>query len=143
MSEQAITLAMTEVLWDELARALDDERELAGVLSAQIVNHEDGEVTLLGRNLTWAPADAYAGRFADGLALTSPGWVPAARAALAEDSAVVFVHTHPHGGAVFSRRDDAVDAALRRAVTGMAERASYAALVIAGTSEAGCGCSAL
>ena len=81
MSEQAITLAMTEVLWDELARALDDEREVAGVLSAQLVDHEDGEATLLGRNLTWASADTYADRFADGLALISPGWVPAARGA--------------------------------------------------------------
>ena len=133
MREQTITLAMTEVLWDELARALDDEREVAGVLSAQLVDPGDGEMTLLGRNLTWAPGDAYAGRFADGLALTSPGWVPAARAALAEGSIVVLVHTHPRGRAMFSRNDDAVDAALLPTVTGMAERARYAALVIAGT----------
>ena len=135
MSEQAITLAMTEALWDELTRALDDKCEVAGVLSAQLVDHGDGEVTLLGRNLTSAPADTYADRFADGLALTSPGWVPAARTALAENSAVVFIHTHPHGHAVFSSRDDTVDAGLLRAVTGMAERANYAALVIAGTSK--------
>jgi molybdopterin/thiamine biosynthesis adenylyltransferase len=135
MSEQAITLAMTEALWDELTRALDDKCEVAGVLSAQLVDHGDGEVTLLGRNLTWAPADTYVDRFADGLALTSPGWVPAARTALAENSAVVFIHTHPHGHAVFSSRDDTVDAGLLRAVTGMAERANYAALVIAGTSK--------
>ena len=133
MSERAVTFALTESLWHKLARALDDNREVAGVLSAKLVDVGDGVITLLGRTLTWAPEDCYASRSADGLALTSAGWVYAARAALAEDSVVVFVHTHPHGQPVFSRRDDTVDEALVQAIAGMSGHARYAALVIAGT----------
>ena len=135
------TLALTSALWDELRRALDDEHEMAGIIAARSVGgpREDNGSTCiayLGRRLTWAPPDSYRERQAYGLELGSAGWVPATRAALAENSVPVFVHTHPRGLPEFSKRDDGVDASLLAALPAMGGSGTYIALVIAGTSEA-------
>jgi molybdopterin/thiamine biosynthesis adenylyltransferase len=130
-----VTVALTSALWDELRAALDDDRETAGVIAARVVEGPGG-ITLLGRSLRWAPQQAYLDRQPHGLSLRSTGWVPAARAALAEGSIPVFVHTHPRGAAVFSRHDDKVDASLRAALPGMGGDGHYAALVVADTSDA-------
>ena len=129
------TLAITSALWDELRRMLDDERETAGIIAARPVSRP-GSVTYLGRRLTWAPADSYLERQAHGLELGSTGWVPATRAALAEGSVPVFIHTHPRGRPEFSKRDDGVDASLLSALPAMGGTGAYIALVIAGTSQA-------
>jgi molybdopterin/thiamine biosynthesis adenylyltransferase len=125
-----ITLAVSAALAEELNAALADRREVAGVLAARVVDGPDGRA-LLGRSIVWAPPDAYLDRRDDGLALGSTGWVPAARAALAEGSTPVFVHTHPGGRAEFSARDDRVDHALRATFTALGGD-PYASLVLAG-----------
>jgi molybdopterin/thiamine biosynthesis adenylyltransferase len=129
------TLALASTLWDELCAALEDERETAGVISARVVDAGPDGVTYLARRVTWAPPDAYMDRQSYGLSLGSPGWVPAMRAALAEESIPVFVHTHPRGRAAFSMRDDGVDAAVAAALRRMGHAGDYVALVVAGTSQ--------
>lgn len=130
----SVTLVMTADLWDQLVGALADDHEVAGILAVRPVNTADGLV-LIGRRLTWAPPGAYLERGADGLMLTSPGWVPAARAAVADTCIPVFVHTHPGGKPIFSDRDDDVDAALRAALPGLGSPGPYAALVVAGSVD--------
>jgi ThiF family/Prokaryotic homologs of the JAB domain len=135
------TLALTSALWDELRGALDDEHETAGIIAARSVKGpraDDGStsVVYLGRRLTWAPLDSYLERHSYGLELGSAGWVPAARAALADDSVPVFIHTHPRGRPEFSKRDDGVDARLLAALPAMGGGGTYVALVMAGTSQA-------
>ena len=136
-----VTLALTSALWEQLRRALDHEHETAGIIAARSVEGpraDDGSpsVAYLGRRLTWASPDSYLERQAYGLELGSAGWVPATRAALAEGSIPVFVHTHPRGRPVFSKRDDGVDASLLAALPAMGGSGTYIALVVAGTSEA-------
>ena len=130
------TLALTSALWDELRQALDDEHETAGIIAARAVDGPQADaVTYLGRRLTWAPSDSYLERQAYGLKLGSAGWVPSVRAALAEGSVPLFVHTHPRGRPEFSLRDDGVDASLVAALPAMGGSGTYVALVVAGTSQ--------
>ncbi len=94
-----------------------------------------GPVTLLARTITWVPEHAYLERHALGLSIASTGWVPAFRAAINDTCVPVFVHTHPHGEAAFSARDDIVDASLAAAARDLGATA-YASMVVAGRSDA-------
>lgn len=127
------TLALAAALWAEICAALNDELETAGVISARVVDTGSGSFIYLARRVTWAPPDAYLDRQSDGLSVRSAGWVPAVRAALAEGSVPVFVHTHPGGRAAFSMRDDGVDEAIIGALRRMGHSGDFVALVIAGT----------
>jgi molybdopterin/thiamine biosynthesis adenylyltransferase len=128
------TLALTGPMWNEILAALANHAETAGVVAARAVDGPDG-VTLLGRRITWASDEAYLERTSRGLSLRSTGWVPAARAAAADASTYVFVHTHPGGDAAFSERDDIVDAALDRAASSLGAAGPYASLVVAGAPD--------
>ncbi len=127
-----VTLAITDGVWGELRTALADSREVAGVLSARPVAGS-GSLTLLGRELTWAPAEAYIDRSPDGLSLRSTGWLPAARAAVADSCVAIFVHTHPNGEPSFSAQDDCVDASLLQTFSRFGAAGRYASLVVAGS----------
>lgn len=127
-----VAFAITETLWGTLTQALEDDRELAGVLATALVRHSGG-ITLLARNVTWASQDAYTERRSDGLSLSSHGWVPPTRRAIAQGELPIFLHTHPSGRAEFSLLDDEVDAQLRESYTHMAKDATYASLIMAGT----------
>jgi molybdopterin/thiamine biosynthesis adenylyltransferase len=129
------TLALGSALWSELCATLDDERETAGVISARVVDAGPGGFTYLARRVMWAPEDAYLDRQSYGLSLSSAGWVPAVRAALAEGSVPVFIHTHPRGRPAFSMRDDDVDAGITAALQRMGHAGDYVALVVAGTGQ--------
>ena len=100
-----------------------------------------GRMTARPPSLTWGGASpgllpaSYLERHSYGLELGSAGWVPATRAALAEGSVPVFIHTHPRGRPEFSERDDGVDASLLAALPAMGGSGTYMALVGAGTSE--------
>lgn len=126
-------LVLTQDHYAQLVAALEDDREVAAVLSVQVIS--EAEVTLLGRTLTWAPPGSYIDRSRDGLRLSSVGWVPAFRAAARAREGVVFIHTHPRGTARFSGHDDVVDGELIAAVPTLGAAAPYAALVVAGTPQ--------
>ncbi|MGI8939738.1 MAG: ThiF family adenylyltransferase [Iamia sp.] len=126
------TLAVAEPLWAELTQWLDDENEVAGVLTATWID-DDGGTTLLARHLERAPSEAYDDRQPDQLALRSSGWVPAVRAAAVAGEMAFFVHTHPGGTAEFSTRDDHVDDELWAPFTQLTSAPIYGALLLAGS----------
>src|SRR6266487_3510644 len=70
-----------------------------------------------------------------GLSLRSSGWLPAVRRSRQDGAMALFVHTHPHGRAVFSDYDDTVDDALWPAFVEHSGVPLYGSLVIAGTSQ--------
>jgi molybdopterin/thiamine biosynthesis adenylyltransferase len=125
------TLAMPEHLWEALAEWLSDDREIAGVLLARVID-DDRATTILARDLRPAPPESYLDRRADGLSLRSTGWVPAVRESRDDNGMALFVHTHPRGQAFFSRCDDVVDAKLRTAFQELAGVARFASVVVAG-----------
>lgn len=129
------TLAISEPLWTELTGWLDERDEVAGVLTAQVIDDELG-TTILARTLQRAPEDAYIERQRDGLSLRSSGWVPAVRRAAVEEEMAIFVHTHPGGTAEFSDRDDRVDDDLWPAFMQLSEAALYGAFLVAGLRAA-------
>lgn len=94
-----------------------------------------GPITLLAQTITPVPEGAYVERGPMGLSISSSGWVPVFRAAVANDQVPVFVHTHPCGPPEFSTNDDQVDTDL--AIAARAFGAPYyAAIVVAGTPDA-------
>ena len=129
------TLAIPEPLWTELSGWLDEDDEVAGILTARLIDDELGTTMLAGR-LERAPEDAYVDRQRDGLSLRSVGWVPSVRRAAIEGEMAIFVHTHPGGTAEFSDRDDQVDDDLWPAFMPLTGVALYGAFLLAGLAEA-------
>ena len=131
-----VTLALPAPLREELVGALDTSHEVAGVLSAQLIESND-ELTVLGRHITWAADEHYLDRSAIGLRLGSAGWVPAFRRAAAAGDLALFVHTHPGGRPEFSRHDDEVDRQLVEAGRRLGADGPYGAILVSGNSETG------
>lgn len=142
-------IAFTEDQFTPLVAALGARDETAAVVATSFVEAAattvtttdadgtkvDQSITLVAQTITPVPEVAYAERGPMSLSISSTGWVPAFRAAVAYDHVPVFVHTHPHGMPEFSTRDDQVDIDL--AVSARAFGAKYyAAIVLAGTPDA-------
>lgn len=125
------TLALPEPTWHSLVDWLRDDREVAGVLLARIIDDESG-TTMLARELFPAPEESYVDRRTDGVSVRSTGWVPAVRRSHGDNAMAIFVHTHPRGRAFFSSRDDRVDEELRAVFAHIAAIPRYASVVIAG-----------
>lgn len=117
-------------MWAELQSWLQEPDEVAGVLTARVIDDADG-TTLLGRGIDRAQASAYLDRRPDGLSLRSTGWVPAVRQAAADGAMAIFVHTHPGGRAEFSSWDDQVDEDLWRPFIALSGAPLYGSLVVA------------
>lgn len=131
-----VTLALPAPLRNELVRRLDAPHEVAGVLSAQLIESAD-ELTVLGRHMTWAADEHYLDRSAIGMRLGSAGWAPAFRRAAAVGDLALFVHTHPGGRPKFSRHDDEVDRQLAEAGRRLGADGPYGAILVSGDREAG------
>ncbi len=126
------TLAFRESTWNELTKWLDNPLETAGVLTARVVNDDDG-LTLLVRDLHEASIDSYIERRKDRLSLSSGGWITAVRGSRDDDAMSIFVHSHPDGPAIFSEADDEVDNELRQAFFEHSGYPMFGSLVIAGS----------
>lgn len=125
-------LAMAEPLWAELRGWLEETDEVAGVMTAHVIDDVRG-TTLFARHLQRAPESAYLERRHDGLSLRSSGWVPSVRRAGRDGEMAIFVHSHPGGQPGFSDRDDRVDANLWPVFIGLTGASLYGALLIAGS----------
>ncbi|MFY9532130.1 MAG: ThiF family adenylyltransferase, partial [Candidatus Acidiferrales bacterium] len=130
----SVTLAFTEDLWDDLCGALSDNLETAGIILAGKAETDLG-LTLLARSTSWVPERHYIERGPDGLSISSPGFVPAIKTALGDQSIPVFFHTHPRGAAGPSRRDDRVDEQLKAFVPRRSRQPYYVSLIVAGTGD--------
>jgi hypothetical protein len=85
--------------------------ESAGVLLARAVATDSGDLRVLVHDMCLVPDHAYAVREADGLEITSDGYVPPLRLAAESGSLAIWMHTHPGRGASVqpSHRDRVVD----------------------------------
>jgi molybdopterin/thiamine biosynthesis adenylyltransferase/proteasome lid subunit RPN8/RPN11 len=137
-------IAFTEAQFAPLVAALGDGVETAAIVTASVAGGaaSTGEVAWSGANVTLHAHDmalvaegSYLERGSDRLAISSTGWVPGFRAAVANSEVPVFVHTHPGGVAKFSIFDDQVDRDLALAAHAFGAP-YYAAVVVAGTPHA-------
>jgi hypothetical protein len=136
-------IAFTEDQFTPLVTALGDCTETAMVVASSLVEAATttvdtaaaaDNVTLLAQAVTTVPETAYIERGPMSMSISSTGWVPAFRAAIANNQVPMFVHTHPNGPGEFSEDDDLVDRDL--ATTARSFGAShYAAIVIAGAPD--------
>jgi hypothetical protein len=136
-------IAFTEQQFSPLVAALGNRDETATVVATSLVDAAAttrdtaaaaDNVTLLAQVITPVPETAYTDRSPKGLSISSTGWVPAFRAAIANNQIPLFVHTHPNGLAEFSQYDDLVDRDLAAAAQSFGA-SHYATVVIAGTPE--------
>ena len=72
--------------------------ESGGVLLARAVTTDKGDLRILIHDLCLVPGHAYAIREADGLEITSEGYVPPLRLAAESGSLAIWMHTHPGRG---------------------------------------------
>lgn len=126
------TLALREEQWQELLDLLDLDVETAGFVLAGVA---EGELTFFGRSLWWIPDEHYLERTANSLVIASRGYVPALGRAQADGAVPIFVHSHPRMGAGPSRRDDGVDAELRRTALIRSRAPYYVSLIVGGTRD--------
>ena len=85
--------------------------ESGGVLLGRAVTTDSGKLRILIHKLCLVPEHAYAVREADGLEITSEGYVPPLRLAAESGSLAIWMHTHPGRGSSVqpSRHDRIVD----------------------------------
>lgn len=129
-----VTLVVPAELEAELAAAVRDELETAGVLLARLVRTPRGNTRLLARAMHWVPDDAYIAREADSMRIASHGYVPALAAAEADQSIPIWLHTHPGDGSTQdpSRYDHIVDQELAEVFRLRADAPLYGSIVVSG-----------
>jgi molybdopterin/thiamine biosynthesis adenylyltransferase len=102
MSE--VRAAIDERLWAELAAALLQRDESAGIILAGTAT-EEGRLTLCLNSIRWAPEETYELRAPRELRLRSDGFMPALGEAAADGWQPIFFHTHPAMEPAASRHD--------------------------------------
>jgi molybdopterin/thiamine biosynthesis adenylyltransferase/proteasome lid subunit RPN8/RPN11 len=107
----AVRAAIDERLFAELAAALLEPTESAGVILAGTTG-EEGQVTLCLNSIHWTPASAYEIREPRRLSLRSDAYMPALAEAAAKGWQPIFFHTHPAMTPHPSREDRRVEEAL-------------------------------
>jgi len=127
---------VSESIWAELHSWLEDPNEVAGILTARVIDDDEG-VTVLVRTIERADGSAYLEQRPDGMRLRSSGWVPAVRRAGEVGEMAIFVHTHPGGYPHFSTWDDQVDDDLVGPFLELTGASLYGSLVIAGGDDPG------
>jgi hypothetical protein len=108
------TLVLDERIASQIDQVLRNPLETAGVLLAQHVEGANGEVRLLGREISWVEDDAYLARTSDGLSIASHGYIGALATAERLGAVPIWFHTHPgeSGVPVSSAHDHTVDSLL-------------------------------
>lgn len=133
MPPEAI-IAFSRPVWDEIATALGCEKESAGVLLAGVAEDES-RLTYTVNSVIWVPDEHYDERTSERLSITSPGWVPALKAASEACLHPIFFHTHPGGAPMPSEYDYEVDEALAEPFRQRTQVDRYASFIIGGGTE--------
>lgn len=92
-----VTLVLPQHIASQLTEAVAADVESAGVLIARLVETNQGNLRLLGRDMHWVPDDAYLVRTAKELSIPSHGYIPALAAAESDKAVPIWLHTHPGG----------------------------------------------
>lgn len=130
MTRRAVALAPQA--WQALHRGLTADLETAWICTGHEVV-DDGFFTFLVTDAT--PVTSYVARTPTGMSIASEAWVPLVRRAAAEGRRVAFAHSHPGGAAVFSERDDGVDAALSPAILQLNGQPAAVSIIVAGNAD--------
>ncbi|MCY4081450.1 MAG: ThiF family adenylyltransferase [Caldilineaceae bacterium] len=130
-----VTLVLPQHIADQLLEAVAIDFESAGVLLARLVETDQGNLRLLGRDMHWVPDDAYLVRNAKELVIPSHGYIPALAAAESDNSVPIWLHTHPGGESSPrpSKYDEAVDQELSDLFRLRSGSPLYGAVVVART----------
>lgn len=83
--------------------------------------------------IEWMPDDAYEIRESLRLAVRSAGWATCLTQTARAGDVPVFLHTHPHGAAMFSEADDGVDRVIGETLRRVADCRIFLSAVIAGS----------
>ena len=108
----SITLVLPDPIINDLLRKTALPVESAGVLLARRHRALSGDTRLLGRALYWVPAEAYWDRSPSSMSITPEGYVPALGLAERDGAIAIWLHTHPRGAPLPSKRDMVVDDAI-------------------------------
>ena len=106
------TLVLPGPLASELAERARHPDESGAVLLVRHHSMDDGGTRLLGRSLHWVPERAYLDRSPHEMRIQSDGYVPALAAAEEAGAIPMWLHTHPAGPPIPSRKDARVEADL-------------------------------
>jgi len=106
--------------------------ESGGVLLARAVTTDSGDLRILIHEMCLVPEHAYAVREADGLEITSEGYVPPLRLAAESGSLAIWMHTHPGRGSSVqpSHHDRIVDQQLAELFRIRSGSELYGALIV-------------
>ncbi len=105
----SVTLVLPDPITNDLIRKTALPDETAGVLLARRHQTSVGDTRLLGRALHWAPMEAYRHRSPSEMLITPEGYVRALGLADQDGAVAIWLHTHPRGRPLPSKRDKAVD----------------------------------
>lgn len=105
----SVTLVLPDPITNDLVRKTALPDETAGVLLARRHETSCGDTRLLGRALHWAPNEAYRHRSPSEMLITPEGYVPALGLADTDGAVALWLHTHPRGNPLPSKRDRVVD----------------------------------
>jgi hypothetical protein len=127
------TLVLPDGLTADLLTAAQGDLETAGVMLASAFETPDGNLRVLGRQIRWAPEDAYQVRECDHLQISSDGYVAALAEAERLGAMAIWFHTHPGEGSSprSSEHDDEVDRQLSDLFRLRTGHEYYGALVLA------------
>ena len=89
------TLVLPQLIADELDATAKLSIETAGVLLANVVVTDEGEIRILGRKMRWLSESSYIRRGVDHLSIASNGYVPFLAEAEEMGAVAIWVHTHP------------------------------------------------
>ena len=108
----SITLVLPDQIATDLRQKALVQEESAGVLLARAHHAANGDTRLLGRDLYWAPSEAYRLRTPTEMLISPAGYLQSLSLAEQDGAIPLWLHTHPNGCPQPSNRDRDVDAVL-------------------------------
>lgn len=132
---QPATLVLTEAIALELA-AMSKEPDECGAVLLFGTSLSGGTLRLLARRLMRVQ-DEHCDRSDDELIVRSAGWVPALSLAEELGASAMWLHTHPGGKPIPSRRDRIVDHELSGPFAVRTSSGTYASLIVSPTDVDG------
>ena len=129
------TLVMPGSLVTELEVHAGLREESGAVLLVRRHATENGDTRLLGRSLHWVPERAYLHRSAREMRIRSDGYAPALALAEETRSIPMWLHTHPTGSPLPSRKDARVEADLADVFRLRSGSAYFGTVIVSPTHE--------
>lgn len=132
-----VTLVLPDSISSEVIGAALNSRETAGVLLASIVECENGDVRVLGREIHWLNESDYLIRKHDRLSIPAVSYIRPLSRAEQIGATAIWVHTHPSavGIPLPSPWDEIVDREIADVFRIRTEQNYYGALIFSPSSQ--------